>query len=240
MSFQNVDELIKEGDKYAEKEFNNYKALELYKQAEKIDPNNYEILWRISRAYVDIAEHLPAETSEQKKEQEKVYNMALNYAERAVKLAPDKTITLLRRAIANGRIALYKGVFSVSSVVNSVKEDLEKAIKLNNAGQNHLATAYYVLARTHAKTSEKAKILRAPLGLGWADLDEAIKYYEKAIQLRPDFRMYRLDYAKALLRKDEKKRALEQLELIKTFPVQDEDDELFLVEAEKMIKELKK
>jgi len=53
---QNIEELINQGDFYAEKEFNNKKALELYLQAEKIAPNNHDILWRISRAFVDIAE----------------------------------------------------------------------------------------------------------------------------------------------------------------------------------------
>jgi tetratricopeptide (TPR) repeat protein len=237
---QNIEELINQGDFYAEKEFNNKKALELYLQAEKIAPNNHDILWRISRAFVDIAEHMPDATSEQKKEQEKIYNLALEYAERSVKIAPDKTITLLRRAIANGRIALYKGVFSVSGVVNSVKEDLEKAISLNNSGPIALATSYYVLARTHSKTSEKSKLFRMPLGLGWADLDKAIEYFEKAIKLRPDFRMYRLDYAKALIKKEDNKKAIEQLEAIKNIPKYDEDDDEFLKEAEKLIKELKK
>jgi len=175
-----------------------------------------------------------------KKEQEKIYNLALEYAERSVKIAPDKTITLLRRAIANGRIALYKGVFSVSGVVNSVKEDLEKAISLNNSGPIALAPSYYVLSRTHSKTSEKSKLFRMSLGLGWADLDKAIEYFEKAIKLRPDFRMYRLDYAKALIKKEDNKKAIEQLEAIKNIPKYDEDDDEFLKEAEKLIKELKK
>jgi len=43
---QPVNHLIDEGDRYY-KEFNNEKALEVFKNAERTDPNNFEILWRI-------------------------------------------------------------------------------------------------------------------------------------------------------------------------------------------------
>jgi len=43
----------------------------------------------------------------------------------------------VRRAIANGKNSIVKGVFSVAGVVNSVKEDCEKAIKLNS-GENYV------------------------------------------------------------------------------------------------------
>jgi len=52
--------------------------------------------------------------------------------------------------------------------------------------------------------------------------------------------MYRLDYAKALIKKEDNKKAIEQLEAIKNIPKYDEDDDEFLKEAEKLIKELKK
>jgi len=94
-----------------------------------------------------------------------------SYADQAVKYGPNQSITYLRRAIANGRVALFKGVFSVGGVVNSVKSDCEKAISLNNGGNYTQALAHYVFARTHAKISEKWAPARSVLGLGWADND---------------------------------------------------------------------
>lgn len=51
---QSVEQLIAEGDEYAEKKFDNDKALETYTKAASLRPDNYDILWRICRAYVNI------------------------------------------------------------------------------------------------------------------------------------------------------------------------------------------
>ncbi len=234
---QSIEQLIKEGDSYYEK-FNNEKALEFYKKAEKLDPNNYEILWKISRAYVDIGEHMPSNSSAEKDAQLSVYQRALEYAEKAIKAAPDKSVTYLRRAIANGRIALFKGVFSVAGVVNSVKLDLEKAIQLNNGGNDIQAVAHYVLARTHAKTSEKWKPARSVLGLGWADNEIALKEYKKAIELKPNYVMFYVDYAISLMREKDYKTAKAMLQKAIDSPVEDEDDEVRKQEAKKLLKEI--
>ncbi|HEX9251919.1 MAG TPA: hypothetical protein VF870_06730, partial [Ignavibacteriaceae bacterium] len=128
---QSVDELLKEGDQYVA-EFNHQKALDTYLKADKLSPNNWNVLWRISRAYVDLGEKMPEKTDEQKAEQEKVYKKAFEYADKAVKNGPDQSITYVRRAIANGRIALFQGIFSAPGTVNDVKKDCEKAIQLGN------------------------------------------------------------------------------------------------------------
>ncbi|RJP62251.1 MAG: hypothetical protein C4539_18740 [Ignavibacteriales bacterium] len=236
---QKVEDLIKQGDEFAEEKFDNQKALEKYLLADKVSPKNWEVLWRISRAYVDITEHMPSSTDEQKDAQLAKYETALDYAERAIKLAPDKSVTYLRRAIANGRIALFKGVFSVIGIVNSVKADLEKAIKLGNGGKDIQATAHYVLGRTHAKVCEKAYLIRLPLGLGWGDVDIAGKEYLKAIELRPNYRMFYLDLGKLLIDNEEYEMARDYLSKIEKSPKQDEDDDKFLAEAKSLLNQIK-
>lgn len=235
---QMLDNLIAEGDKFAE-EFDNQKALDTYLKADKLYPNNWEVLWRISRAYVDIGEHMPEKTDEQKDAQLVVYQKALEYAEKAVNQAPDKSINYVRRAIANGRIALFKGVFSVSGVVNSVKDDCEKAIKLNSGDAYTIALAHYILARTHAKTSEKWAPARAVIGLSWADNEVAISEYNKAINLFPNFRMFYLDLAKSYIREDEFQKAKNMLKKVIESPKRDEDDDDRIAEAKKLLEEIK-
>lgn len=235
---QMVEKLIKEGDNFTE-EYNDQKALDTYLKADKLYPNNWEVLWRISRAYVDIGEHMPEKTDEQKDAQLVVYQKALDYSEKAVKLAQDKSITYVRRAIANGRIALFKGVFSVAGVVNSVKDDCEKAIKLNNGDTYTIALAHYVLARTHAKTSEKWAPARSVIGLGWADNEIAIVEFNKAINLYPNFRMFYLDFAKSYIREDEYQKARDVLKKVIDSPKKDEDDDQRVTEAKKLLEEIK-
>ena len=162
---QTVEDYIAEGDKIY-REFDNEKALEVFQKADVEFPDNWEIMWRISRCYVDIGEHMPIDTDEEEDAQFAKYELALEYADKAVSLAPDQSVTYLRRAIANGRIALFQGVFSVADVVEMVRLDCEKAIDLNNGGDNIQGVTHYVLARTHDKISDKWAPARGVLGLG--------------------------------------------------------------------------
>ena len=237
VSAQSIEELIIDADNYY-KVFNNEKELEVLQKAEKIDPNNWEVVWRISRAYVDIGEKMPSSTSEQEDAQIAKYQQALDYAEKAVKLGPDKSVSYLRRSIANGRIALFKGVFTVAGVVNSVRDDAEKAIQLDNGGNFVQAVSHYVLARAHAKTSEKWKPARAVLGLGWADNDTAIVEYKKAIQLYPTYIMFYVDYANSLIREDQYENARTMLNKALTLEKQHQDDDKRKAEAKSLLKEI--
>lgn len=235
---QTVDELIKQGDQYLA-EFNVDKAFDSYQKADKLSPNNWEVDWRLSRVYVYKAEKMPNNNSDQEDKQLAVYQKAYDYADQAVKLAPDQAITYLRRAIANGKIALFKGVFSVAGVVNAVKSDCEKAIALGNGGNYVQALAHYILARTNAKVSEKWAPARAVLGLGWADLDVAFNEYNIAIKLYPNFRMFYLDLAKAYIREDEYSKARENLNMVFSSPKRDVNDDEVFSEAKKLYEEIK-
>lgn len=238
LSAQQVDNLIKEGDKLNDS-FNNEGALDKYLQADKLSPRNWDILWRISRSYVNIATHMPESTGDQKDAQLAVFQKALSFADMSVNLGSDKSVTYVRRAIANGRIALFKGVFSVGGVVNSVKSDCEKAIKLNNGGNYVQGLAHYVLGRTNAKISEKWAPARAVLGLGWADNEIAIKEFKTAIALYPNFRMFYIDYARSLIREDNYSAARDMLNKCIASPVQEEDDEKRLIETKQLLSEIK-
>lgn len=235
---QSVDELIKEGDKLVA-EFQHQKALDNYLKAEKLSPDNWEVLWRISRAYVDLGEKMPDKTDAQKDEQEKIYKKSLEYADKAVKLAPNESITYVRRAISNGRIALFEGVFSAIGTVKDVKEDCEKAIQIGNGGNYVQALAHYVLGRTHLKVCEKAYLVRLPLGLGWGDTEEAVRLLEIAVKLKPNFRMFMYELAKAYVEEDEYEKAKDILKKIEKAPVQDEDDDKVLADAKKLYEEIK-
>ena len=238
LSGQTVEDYIAEGDKYY-KEFYNEKALEVFQKADVEYPDNWEIMWRISRCYVDIGEHMPITTDEEEDAQFAKYELALEYADKAVSLAPEQSVTYLRRAIANGRIALFQGVFSVADVVEMVRLDCEKAIELNNGGDNIQGVVHYVLARTHDKISDKWAPARGVLGLGWADIDSALVHYEKAVQLKPGFVMIYLDYAKANIEEDEYEKARELLNKAINAPIEDEDDDMKKEEAKILLEEIK-
>ena len=230
-----VAQLIAEGNDFSEKQFDNQKALDRFLQANAISPKNAEILWRISRSYVDIGEHIPSGTDQGRDQQLETYQKALSYADSAVAADPKNSMAYCRRAIASGRVALFKGVFSVGGLVNATRDDCAMAISLDPAN----AAAYYVLGRAHAKLVEKPKIFRWPLGLGWGNIDDAIKNYEKAVSLRPGFIMYRLDAARAYVENDDYAKAKDQLKIIPTLTKEDEDDDQFRKDAAELMDQIK-
>lgn len=234
---QTVEELIQEGDKF-NTEFNHQKSLETYQKADKLDPGNWEILWRISRAIVDIANKIPEGNDDQKDAKYNKYKKSFVYADSAVWLAPNQSVTHLRRAIVNGRIALFEGVFSAIGTVNDVKDDCERAIQLDNGGNYIQALSHYILARAHSKVCEKAYLLRLPLGLGWGDIEVAIREYQNAIKLKPNYRMFYLDLAKAYIEEDEYELAKENLLLVEKAPFVLEDDEEYLKESKQLLVEV--
>lgn len=231
---QSVDDLTAEAERLATVDFENQKALDKLLQAEKIAPGNYDVLWRISRAYVDIGEHLPGKTDAEKEKQLEYYQKALDYSEKAIAANPNSSTGYVRRAIANGRVALFKGVWSAIDFVKQTKADCEKAIAIDP--KDHVA--YYILGRTHAKLCEKSKMIRWPLGLGWANMEEAIQNYEKAISLRSNFIMYRLDAARAYVEEEEFKKAKDHLIAIAAFPKLDEDDDRYRQEAKELLEKI--
>jgi tetratricopeptide (TPR) repeat protein len=236
---QSLDELLKQGDAYLDSEFDLNKAIDAYQKANKLYPDSWEVDWRLSRTYVYAAEQMPDQTGEQKDAQLAEYQKAYDLADKAVKLEPDQAITYLRRGIANGKIALFKGVFSVASVVNAVRDDCEKAISLGNGGTYTQALAHYVLARTNAKVSEKWAPARAILGLGWADIDKAIDEYNIAIKLYPNYRMFYVDLAKAYIREDEYEKAKEMLKKAIESPKREFNDDSALAEAHDLQNQIK-
>ncbi len=234
---QTVEDLIGEGDKY-DKEFDHQKALETYLKADEMSPANWEIIWRISRAYVNLGAKMPEETGEEEDAKVEIYEKSFAYADSSVMLAPDQSIPYVRRAISNGRIELFEGIFSAIGTVGDVKNDSERAIELGNGGSYYQSLAHYVLGRTHAKVCEKVYLFRLPLGLGWGDMDVAIREFQIAVKLKPNFRMYHLDLAKAYIEEDEYELAKENLLLVQKAPRILEDDEKYLQEAEELLVEV--
>lgn len=232
---EKVNRIIAEGNTFAEKVFDNQKALEKYTEALSLSPNNYDVLWRLSRTYADIGAHVPNKTDAEKQKQLEIYNKSLDFAKRAIAVNPNGAMGYTREAITNGRIALFRGIWEAIDLVKQTKADCEKAISLDPTE----AAAYYVLGRSHAKVCEKPKFVRWPLGLGWANMDDAIKNYEKSIELRPDFIMYRLDCARAYVEMDNYAKAREHLTKIPSLSKQNEDDDIFRKEAAELLNTIK-
>ncbi len=224
---QDFDRLIIEGDSL-HSVFDNRGAEEKYRKALELEPSSAEALWRLSRTLVDIGEHQP------EAEQESYFDSAVEYADLAIAADPQNPQGHLRRAIALGKLALFKGVFKSISLVKEVKASLDRCLELDE----NEPTAHYVLARTHFKLCEKPKIARKLLGLGWANLDVADAEFQKSIQLDSTFIMYRYDYAKLLIKLGRYDEAEKHLKKIFELAIRDEDDAEKKADTKRMLNRL--
>ncbi len=198
-----------------------------------ITPDDYEVLHRLARTYTILGD-----MEQNNAKRATLYQNAKQYAERAIERNAEGMWAYIRRAIVVGKIALAKNPFEAKDLVMSVKHDLERAIALNNAGSLPLSIAHYVLGRAHFTLSEVPAALRAPLGLDWGSLEEALLHLRTSISLRPEFIMYRLDYARALLKTGKRADAQRELEMIAFLQHREYGDDERRQEARRLLQEL--
>lgn len=157
-------------------------------------PRDFQVLWRLSRVRLLQGDAAPA----QSRPQDRFYRQALEMAERAIKADPQAPEGYVRRAAASGKVALFAGVLDAADYVLVAKEDVEKVIAMPSVDPVLLATAHYILGRTHLKLTETPRPLRMPIGLGFGNLPDALVHLRKARELRPGFVMFELEWARAL------------------------------------------
>jgi len=225
---EDIRQYIAEGD-MANNKFDNQMALEIYEKALAEKPGDYEVLWRIAREYINMGDLLP------KDQQLAAYEKAKMYADKAVAGNPKGSMCYTQVAIALGKIALFKGVFQSVGLVKRVKENCDKAIELDSRN----ALAYFVLARTNQKLSEKPHFFRLVIGLGWASDKKAEELYRKAISLDPDSIMYNWYYAQLLEETGKYGQSREILEKIPNMAVTYQQDPEYKKDAQRLLKEIK-
>jgi predicted Zn-dependent protease len=161
-------------------------------------PRDFEVLWRASRVRLLQGDAQP----EKSKAQDKLYREALALAERSIKANPAAPDGYLRRAAANGKVALFSGVLDAADYVIQTRDDVDKVIAMRGVPPLTLASAHYILGRTHLKLTDTPRPLRMPLGLGFGNAADALTHLKRATELRPGFVMFQLEYARALLAND--------------------------------------
>lgn len=175
-----VQDLIKQGEVY-DLNLNATQALALYSQAEKVQPNDPDLMVKIARQY----RHLMAD-AKSKSEKLRLGRLALDYGNRAAAAGPNNSDAQLSSAISYGKMLtlLDSGEQVRSSKV--IKLQAEKAIKLNP--RNDLA--WHIMGRWHRNVAGISGVKRTLAAIVYEKLPEgsnkqAIECLEKAIQINP-------------------------------------------------------
>lgn len=183
-----MSELVKQGEVYDLK-FRPTEALKYYLPAEKMEPENVDILLRIARQY----RHQTQDAGSMK-EKLRYSGMALAYAKRAVALAPKNSEANLSVAISHAKAIELYGNKDKMEALRQVKAFADKALSLDSGND----LAWYILGRWNQRVAElgglKRKIAEMAYGnLPSASCDDAAKCYRKAISINPNRSVYYVD-----------------------------------------------
>jgi tetratricopeptide (TPR) repeat protein len=178
-----ADELIKQGDVYDQK-FQPAEALKFYVPAEKLEPDRVSLLLRIARQY----RHLMQDATKLE-EKLRLGDIAQGYAERAVTLAPNESEAYLSVAISHAKMVGFLGNKERMEASRQIKTAVDKSITLDP----NKDLAWFILGCWHERLAEIGLVKRtlAVVLYGGGPLppatnEDAVKCFQKAIELNPD------------------------------------------------------
>ncbi|MBR9974785.1 MAG: hypothetical protein KFF77_04335 [Bacteroidetes bacterium] len=228
-----VQSLIARGDS-AQLAMDTQAALRFFREAERRDADNPEVLWRLSKVHTNLAIAAGDETAALRETER-----AISYARRAVERAPRHTMAHAMLAVAYGQKAAF--------APNSEKMDLSKLLHthartaLEIDGSN--TVAMLVLGIWHRELASLSWVVRLLLKAAYGDVPEASledskRLLSRVVQLQPRGIMARIELAKTLVELDEEEDALRHLRTAVSLPAADVHDPRRIDEARRLIKEL--
>lgn len=178
-------------------------AIGILKEAEKSDPKNVEILYRISRVESDLEEDL---SDDSKKKNYALESVA--YSKRAIEADPRSSNAHLAAAIAYGDLTDFVDDRTKMEYSKVIKSEAEKAIELDPKNDY----AYLVLARWNFEMTQLNPILRGFAELLYGQMppasqEKALEDFQKAIALAPNRIIHHYCYGDALARLGRKEQA---------------------------------
>jgi len=185
---ESARERIQRGDVFYAK-LQAAEALEYYLPAEKLEPNNVRLLVRIAREY----RHLMSDaTNDSEKLQFGI--TAVDFAQRAVALAPNNPEAQLAVAISYGKMLPFEGTEQRIANSRLIKVAVDKVIALDPT--NDLAC--HVLGRWYLALAEVSTVKRVFAQVVYSKLppakyEDAVRCFEKAIALNPNRLMHYIE-----------------------------------------------
>lgn len=180
-----------------------------YQTALETAPDHYGALWRTASVESELGEDAKGE------EQRRLVASAVEHARAAVRVAPDSAQGHVWLAVALGRQALKEGPRTRLALAREIKSEADRALELDPS----IGRAWHVRASWHRKIASLNALERmaANAVLGGvpkgASMENAVRDFEKAIELEPDYVNHHLELGRTLLemkRRDEARRALER------------------------------
>jgi tetratricopeptide (TPR) repeat protein len=181
-----------------------------------LDSLHYDALWRAAQAYVDMGKPLP---NSQSARRDSLYADGLALAQRAVRVNATGADGHFMVAVATGRVALTKGARDRVRYAGAVREEALRAIELNPRHDG----AMHVMGRWNAEvqrlpgiTKFFAKTFMGASIFNQASWDNAVNYYNQAIEIAPSNIYHHLELGEALNDADRQAEAIPHLQQVAT------------------------
>jgi tetratricopeptide (TPR) repeat protein len=209
-------------------------AIGILKEAEKSDPKNVEILYRISRVESDLVEDL---SDDSKKKNYALESVA--YAKRAIEADPQNSNAHLAAAIAYGDLTDFVDDRTKMEYSKVIKSEAEKAIELDPKNDY----AYLVLARWNFEMTQLNPILRGLAELLYGQMppasqEKALEDFQRAIVLAPNRIIHHYCYGDALARLGRKEQAKAEFQRVLRLTASDKEERGYQQKASSGLKTL--
>src|SRR5262245_3047926 len=205
------------------------------------DPQNAEALSKIARVYIDFGDVIPESSPDWEGKRLKQYQIAEQYARKAVKADPSVVWGHFYLAVSLGSIATVSPVAKQIDLAGEIRSAVEKAIALDP--QNGFA--YHVYGVWHRKMAEIGKMSRVFASVIYGrsiptgSMEKSIEYLNKAVTLNPTVIASRLELARSYVTVENWSSARSFLTSIRGLPIQFSDDAKHKQEAEQLLAEIK-
>lgn len=225
--------LIAKGDACDERLQAN-EALQFFLPAEKLEPNNAELLVRIARQY----RHLMSDTSS-KKEKLRLGHISLGFAQRAATLAPNNAEAQLSPAISYGKMLPSMGSKEQVDASPRIKEAVDRTLKLNPKND----TAWHILGRWNRVLADMNPLKRMLAGALYGNLpvttnEAAEKCLLKAIATNPNRLMHYIELGRIYSAMGRKEDARKFIEKGLSMPNKEKDDPEMRTIGQELLKKL--
>ena len=205
------------------------------REAEQLDKENPEILWKIARGYFDFADQQPDNMEAQK---ENLYP-GFEYAKRCVEIAPGVAGGHQYYAILTGRIGEIEGTKQKIENSYAVKEHTMIAIKLDPENDSN----YHVMGRWHFALADLSWFERQIASLIYATppaakFEKAVEFFNKAHSIEPEDARHLLWLGKSYEKLDQEEKAAKALKQALKIPAETDSDKAIYKEAKELLEDL--
>ncbi len=234
---------LHKGDEFHEN-FDNVNAAVQYEKAYELVPDNYEVLHKLSMVYNDLGEEYIElsrrdKESNYREEAKKYIDKALHYSEIFQKKFPDSAAVYCYLAFSYGNLALFKGDKEKIKLAHKVKDNAEKALKLDP--ENYVA--YIILGIYNREIGNLSFFERLFANTFFGDVpdgsfEESVAMFNKALDLKPNTIVPAFGLAKTYRYMGEDEKEKDLLKKVLTYRVQNFRDKFAIEKAKRRLKEL--